>query len=543
MIWLQSPWLFFAVLVTGHLLISSSTATTFLHRGPSKKGAVKLLSGHSLTIPDSTGMKNPRSTAGGARHHVLDFTYHLKKDVLIWDEMKKEGINIRKCRINDSGPRSTLYFEGASIDDSDFKMGVAFSIELSDLEISCRRNLPDYPSIDPTDSYLYFLIRKSERTAGGLLKVVMTITHGMNVVPIVDISVHQEDASPDEVYTLQNNVMYDNDNVDDEVTEEEVESLMSTASRWNALANQNTSYLTLISTKPSLYDETIKVGPFDLKVNVNVNVGVSKFRLRHLLRLQFEWDQSLGGSISARLYFHQDAHDEKKVGQIKRWYIPGISFSIGIPFVGKLSAGAFIGVNWVTQISGSSSMSLDFSANYERKERVTAQLIPPRYDAQKLPGSDPSAILTLSGGTSSSHTLRGFYGIRPLIGAGITHKKTKIRFERRGWRIRIRRRTTTKSIDGNIGADIGIELGTAFQSPAFTAYEGSDLKIGACDKCHSFQGYANFKGKALTAQTVVGSTVKSEKTIVSSLFDIRLGTACLLEAVCPLRRQLNANSE
>lgn len=115
-----------------------------------------------------------------------------------------------------------------------------------------------------------------------------------------------------------------------------------------------------------------------------------------------------------------------------------------------------------------------------------------------------------------------------MIGLGITLMKKKVSFKR----FKIRVTTEKKSIDGNIYGDIGIEVTAAYQFLPFPPYTGCGFKIGTYETCHALQGTAHFTGKDLTAQLVKGSEVKNEAILVSSLFDVPIGMACLIKQQC-----------
>lgn len=284
-----------------------------------------------------------------------------------------------------------------------------------------------------------------------------------------------------------------------------------------------------ISDRLSLLNKRESIAGLDLAVSVDVDVKISSVRLRRLTKLQFEWDQEFVGKFEASLLFLDDSYKSNRTGELAKWFLPGLSFKLGIPLIGKLRAGAFVGINWITRINAGKTVKLFFKAQYKKKQKVTAQLLPPDYNAETVKSeSGASAELSYSSGNDLNVRLSGFYGLRPVIGAGITYTKKKVSFKR----FRLRVSEETKSVEGNLGADVGVEVQAAVKYPPYEPYLGSGLKIGVCEYCHSAQGSAYFKGQKLSVQAVSGNVVKKEKVILDKLFEVRLATVCLSPQVC-----------
>ena len=209
---------------------------------------------------------------------------------------------------------------------------------------------------------------------------------------------------------------------------------------------------------------------------------------------------------------------------------------VRIPFVGSLRAGAFFGLDWVREISITHQATLTVAATYRKEQIATASIFPLRYSARNA-GSSASGNGNLDVSTSLVGTIsvRGFYGARPMVGVGITYTRKKWR--RRGWKIY--RVTESKSVNGNLGADLGAELNMGYRrSPPFAAYSGSGAKIGVCSSCHALQGSLYLKGKRLSVQAIVNGRVTIEKMLVSQLFSVRVGTLCVIRRMCEMRRQI-----
>lgn len=505
-------------------LFSSGEGMTRCHRGPKNKNGVAILRGRALT--DANG--SPADTGSHARH-VVDFSIHLKTDIIIWEELSEDGIRIESCSFPEGASHAKIRLSGKKLDQTDFARGVVLAIEKADLEIGCKKELPSAKEADEADSYWFYRIKRSKNIGDETVLLTVKMIQGMKAVPVIDISVHEKDASKSEIEGLRSFVFEDSPGNDE------------TSSRIAPLYDQNANTFLPMSDKLQLFKKTIPVlGGVSMEVSGSVNAGIRNFRLTRVSGLHFEWDQTLSASLSASLLTRVNLYRSKRTGSLYRAYIPNMSFSLSIPLVGKIQAGAFLGVNWITELDVSANTRLTFNARYQRYERVRASVIPPSYNAENRlpPGTGASSTTTVSVGSSSSVRLNGFYGLRPLIGAGITYTKRKVSF--RWFKIKIA--TETKSVNGNLGANVGLQLYAGYRSTSYPPYSGSGIKIGVCHTCHLLQGSAYFRGKTLSVQTVVSGKVTAERVLVSNLFSIRLGTICALQRVCPLRRQLERHS-
>lgn len=483
-------------------LISLTHARTHLHAGPTHGQNQKILRGRAKTRTP------PADRSGGhlsdTPSRVVKFACHIKKDVLIWDELARDGVKFDACSFKSGDKLSRVRLSGSKLDLTDFQTGVIFTIEKGDFELSCRKPFAPVPGIDSSDNILFYKILKKTVLGPHSVALVMKLIPGRFVVPEVDVSVGEGDDDPHG----EDFEIYDED-------------YMPHSTQRAVTLLQTNETLPVLSRFTS-FQKTINL---DFGAVLEVDAGVSarffNFKVVRLLSLEFRWEQTLDAYVRATLDI-QFAFRKNLQGEFARYFIPGLSFKAGIPLVGSLEAGAFVGLNYVVELQAAVSLKAVFNANYRRHEEVTARIFSPSFDAvNKLPiGSGVSGDANLVIGESTAD-FDGFAGVRPVVGVGLKYTRTKVSFRR--FRLRITKETD--SVDGTLGASIGLKLGVDFTSPPFPPYGGKQLNL-ICSACHHIRANLRFQGKDLSVQLVASGTVRSEKVIVSTLFDLDIGTVC-----------------
>lgn len=561
------------------VLVTHIQASSRLHRAAAPGGAPAVLRGHTLTDPEVAGKKTsepgvsakgePTATKG-ATQHLVDFYVHLEKDTLVWDELAEDGTTMicerprltslptlrptSATRARDSGgsgsgpfkeanlkrletvgparslppvgiPRTLIphpeepvpvanneyivTLTGREIDPADFPVGTAFVISTEAWETQCRFIAGPVVGVDEEDDTLFFEITAPAKSTTGKVTLTLKRISGSTVAPIVDVDVHH-DYVPEAA--LSKKIVFD-------------EEVLSVTSRDIFAADELNNISLPMSERFSFgYKKRVSLSNLGhMDINARVSAGITRFRFTRFWKLQFKWEQYLSASFDGGLHLNGDYRLTPRTGPIFRYWIPGLSFSVGISFIARVKAGAFVGINWIVEMDLNLRADIKFNMRYNRKEEVTAQLLPPRYNARKLPSSSSSgsASIDLMG---SEHYARftGFAGLRPQVGLGLEYKR---------WSFWSFRRKTTR-IDGNVGANIGVEAFAGVQLPPFKPYTGSGGKLGTCDRCHALQGRLSVKGKKLSAQLVVNNRVRSEHVFVQNLFEVRLGTMCGLAVSC-----------
>lgn len=556
------------VFITVFFLVVFADAARYLHRGKASLSKDVVLRGHTLTdSADSLNIQPGLLPKLSHEAHKVDFYVHIERDVVVWDELSESGARLQCFKSGSNlvinpirtprpitGPGigkpfpnhplpidkfdldtfsshdavsdepkvavhqrlSAGYYRlvvtGAGIDTSDFPTKSVLVINNEDWEDSCKTVIEEVAGVDEEDDTLFLEILSSKTLSSSSVSINVKRISGDGVAPIVDVDVHHEtttfSASP-------KSVQFDR-------------GTFTVASKDIHAAEHFATNETLeTSVRPSFsYNNRVPIGSLGhMDLNARVSAGVTRFRFVRLRGLKFKWEQYLHGSFKGNLLLNGAISPDPWTGPIFRYWIPKLSISARIPFIARLKAGAFLGVNWITEIDLKVRADIKFDLRYNRREEVNAQLLPPRYSARNLlspsSGSSGSADVQLSGSYNGAK-FTGFAGVRPQIGVGIEYKRRKW-FK---WK--------TSRIDGNVGANVGIEVFAGVKLPPYAAYSGSGKEIGSCDKCHSMQGRLSVKGKKLSAQLVVNNRVKKEAVFVHHLFEIRIGTLCALPTTCGL---------
>lgn len=188
-----------------------ASATTRLHRGPRSTRNEKLLKGRTATLTETEDAAS-RIIASAPVRRIVDFTLHLRRDVLLYDELKKDGLRLSKCRMyydarTDRYARSSFSVTGSRLDKSDFAVGAVFIVDESNFEPCLRREVPRIRNIDPDDSQMFLRIERFREVRAGAANLVTVFMPGKEVVPTVDINVHER-PEPRAVATMLSDVEY-----------------------------------------------------------------------------------------------------------------------------------------------------------------------------------------------------------------------------------------------------------------------------------------------------------------------------------------------
>lgn len=524
-----------------------------------------VLRGHTLTDSASALNIEPGLLPKlGHEAHKVDFYVHIERDVVVWDELSGSGANLQCFKTGSNlflnpirtprpigvprFPRKPLpidtfpldkfsshlsvadestvvvhqqlgtgYYRlvvtGAGIDTSDFPTRSVLVINNEDWEDSCKTTIEEVSGVDEEDDTLFLEILSSKTLSTTSVSINVKRISGEGVAPIVDVDVHHEKTT---FTAVPKSLQFDHGTFT--VASKDIHAAEHFASNETSLET---------SVRPSFsYNNRVPIGSLGhMDLNARVSAGITRFRFVRLRGLKFKWEQYLNGNFKGQLFLNGAISPDPWTGPIFRYWIPKLSISGRIPFIAKLKAGAFLGVNWITEIDMKVRADIQFDLRYNRREEVNAQILPPRYSARNLlspySGSSGSADVQLSGSYNGAK-FTGFAGVRPQIGVGIEYKRRKW-FK---WK--------TSRIDGNVGANVGIEVFAGVKLPPYPAYSGNGKEIGSCDRCHAMQGRLSVKGKKLSAQLVVNNRVKREAIFVQDLFEIRIGTLCALPATCGL---------
>lgn len=491
-------------------LFVNTHAKTRLREGPRGSQPERVLHGYTKT--DSSPADRSAGGSGGGAPLIVDFAIHIMRDVVLWDELEKDGVMIQSCSFRPGTKYSRLKLSGSKLDLTDFNVGVIFAIEIGDFELNCMKPFRPVPGIDSSDNILFYKITQKIVLGPHAVILKLKLVPGKYVVPEVDFTVHEElPASSDG----EDFAIYDD------------ELLPNTADKAVLPLISNDTLPTAERFTPFKKSIFIARGA-TFFVNAGVRVRFFGFKIVRLTSLEFRWEQSLDAYLRASLNVKFPLQ-KNSFGEIRRVYIPRLNFRAAIPLVGKIQAGAFVALNYVVQLRARVKLQARINAKYKRHEVVTAKLTPARYTAvNKLSfGRGASSSGSVVVAASSSLSSVGFAGVRPVIGVGLTYTTTRITFE--GFKLKTMQ--VSKSVDGNVGASVGAKLAVDYETRPFSRFFGKKLNA-VCNSCHSVRANLRFVGKSLSAQLVVAEEVKAEKVIAASLFNLDIGTFCLVRKPC-----------
>lgn len=429
--------------------------------------------------------------------YFVNYAAELKKDVLVWDELKQDELRITECSRHSDTLNASIRIAGSQLDPSDFKLGASFVINVDDWEENCQPVEPA-SGIDEADDALFYVIEEVSKTEFEVF-CRLRIVSGRTVVPNVEIEVSEV---PSAMSDVSRTVPVSHKTV-----------TAKSNPRQKSLHNDT---LPSVSRPGLSFSKSIKL--FDggsLSARASISADVEKFRVRRLFKTELQWEQRLRASADLELKISKK-FDGATGGELYRAAIPNFGFSARIPFVGRVSAGAFVLVNWFAEIEVDTRVTMRFSAAHELRQIAQARVLPPKFSSRNLPvpRSRGNSTFEFEKELSFELGVRGFVGLRPAVSVEITLGK---------W-----------GVGGNVGAKVGVEASIRARSPPFTPFTSrSVLKLGNCNTCHRLQGELSIRGKDLAIQLMRNNKVEKEVVLVNMLFKIPLGTLCALPASCP----------
>lgn len=488
----------FAVVVVFLCILSLQTAHAFkrLHTVPAlspNSPRFRMLHGSVLT-------KRVNGVHASVPH-IVSFAAELKKDVLVWDELQQDGLRITACSRDARTRTATVRIAGSDLDPSDFKVGAALVISVDDWERNCQAVQP-VVGVDEADDALFYIIDDVAVTDSQVF-CRMSIVSGRDVVPTVEIDV--QNAPPVKRGVPQRGVMF----------EDERDAVRAVQRQVSLQDDGRNDSLPFVERPSVSFHRNIRL--FDgatLDVRASISADISNFKIKRAIKTELQWQQSLRSSATAELDIEKTLQASNE-GEIFKTPIPKFGFSVKIPFVGRVRAGAFVQVDWVAELEVDTKVKVRFNAAHQLRQVVDARIIPPRYSSRNLPVPSSSGGSSFSFGENNEVQvgMTGFIGLRPAVSVEAALGK--------------------KGVEGNIGAKVGVEAATQAKSPPFAPFTSqSALTLGNCDVCHIVRGSVSIKGKDLAAQLVKNNKVEKEVVLKADLFEIRLGTLCAISATC-----------
>lgn len=433
------------------------------------------------------------SRGGQPGKKQLDWSVEIEKDVVMWDELEKDGVKIESCS------NTEVVLAGSELDASDYYKGGVFVIDAEDWENSCGS--PTIAAGVPEEDDCLFYRIDAVKAEDDSVTLSIAMVDGATVAPVVNLGVGEDGGAAPAPAT-------------ENVGFVEVTGGTSTASRQLMVGEKDLSlpFASRVSFNKELNSKATLFTGAELTFGAKVAASIGKFKLVRLRGLQFSWEQRFEASVEAELdaavAFAGDTG-----GELLKVAIPNFGFSAKIPFIGRASAGAFVQLDWVADVEFNTKLNAQFQAKHQVHQVANAKLRPAGLTTRDLiPKNDQTSTGgSLDFGAQAEASLVGFVGVRPGLSLEVTLK--------------------SKGVGGNAGFSVGLQAAARINSVAFPPVT-SGLRIGKCDQCHKLEGDFAIKGKDLGIQLTLGSTEK-EIILVDNLFEKKIAVFCGLAATCP----------
>lgn len=465
------------------------------------------------------------SSAAGEVAHVVDVEVELHMSAVEWRELSLDGIEMDKCRKVKKNRRTKIEISGQAVDLSDFSSSPnAFTITHQEWDSDCGKSIGTFSDISNDDELLCFLIVDSRGDDG--IRAVLTLKriNCMLVAPSVTATV-RNNAVP--ISAVPSRLLNTNGR---SVEEPEVtgKSILEDVS---VPASERISLKFYEKITLSTDSESKVQGLATFEASAGFGVDIQNFSIKKKLKWLF-WKSKVYGNFDVVLWAETSTNldisgsytaDTSK--QLLRQSVPGVGWSIKIPFLGRVGIGGFAKLDFVADIAFEVGASLTTSSSFAKRERVSFDMIPKfKISASLLSKSNSGNSgmeVTNSYSSSASAAITGFAGLRPAAGLEINFGKVF-----KG--------------EANLGVKIGLQASLTAKYPPFDPVNTAGLLVGVCSTCHSVQGVLSLKGKDLELEYSSGSTEK-EITILEDVFDIALGTFCAAERACGMTRVFGNN--
>lgn len=422
---------------------------------------------------------------------IVEISARLMKDVLLWDELKEDGVTIKQCARNTASGRARITFRRSGLDLSDLQVGSSFVISVKDWKAQCSLVLPR-AGIDENDDVLFYTIKKvKKRRNVGIL--IMEITSGKDVIPSVRFNIRTATEADQEGRTRKIE-FYDDDN-----------SVRDMALQRNGHKNISLPVLS----RPSVsFSESVEIFPaVTLSVESSLDVSISNFELVRASSITVKWEQEINAMAGVELSVNEDVPTQEVSGELFKQFIPGFGLGIDLPLVGSFGFGATVTVDWIAEFGADTTVTASYDASYNLRQQVEAEVGNARITSVESLLSDPnSATGSFNFGEELSFSIGidGFIGLRPSISVEAS--------------------IGSNSVSVDVGAKVGLQADVDVMFPTPFQPVSSSRPLGMCDKCHHVRGAVNFVGTDLEAASQV---------LVSSLFEVNVGTLCAVVVACP----------
>lgn len=495
--------IFFVILAA--VLFGCVTGRRRRHFGP--KGSQSSVHLKGLTVGKSTSAEIPN------KNLLVKFDVELKRDIVVWDELKTDGVHITACSSEGRNGEASLGLRGKMLDMSDYSDGTAFVIDVDDWERRCGEVKP-MKSIDSSDQYLFFIIIDGVKSKGKQVNLQLRRVPGSKVAPKVDFEV-MRDVEIEEGM-IPNDLCLDDDPNFAAIDE----SLMGT-SRSYILSNSTLlPYEERFLALRKSFDVDVVEG-VTATVELGFDACITNFRfIRSAFGIpQLGWDQNLEASVTGKLAFGI-LSKRKEIELLKPTAIPNFGYSTDIFLLGKVSAGAFFKADWVLDVSAEATVELSMEASVKTEQSglvhlTTSPTILVRSKEAKSGSVAAQGTFTDGAGAAIKGHFEGFVGVRPAVGVEISLE----RFKKRG-------------VELYVGVDLGAQVVGEVKYPPFEAVTGDWVTVGNCDDCHLLEGTLSMVAKNLSYAGKVNGKTVVENTLLNQILNFPIGSGCAISAQC-----------
>lgn len=452
--------LLFAVLF--FLATAASHARRYRHNGPSGDEVRKHIRGRVLSnVVEGTGGKM----------RLAEVNLDLLGSVVSFDELKLDKIKVQDCVDVDEEKRTHFNLkapDAVTVDMQDFQAGTFFSISRNQWSASCNKNIPDFddlPNIDPT---LFFKITRSVQV-DKMVKLHARMVSRFSVIDgDINVKVLNEYVNPD---TLPRKILFDDteDGLEQSRMFSPVHQLLPTVSKASLSVNKNFDFQ-MSSAISATANFSLTTGIEDFDINFGLTYKKVWFvKIPTGVKVYGDFDVVLEADAGAGLSVKtvQTVDYDK---QLYKQSIPSLGFSLDIPFIGDVGAGAFTAVDFVADVEAKLKADFSVFASVEKRERVSFKLFPSSsFSTSTITDTNSGkTAITSDAEYSASAELTGFAGLRPKVGLEI-----KI---------------------GSIGdAEVGLGISAGVEAAIKASTSGyrpvsTGITVGVCDVNHRLQG-------------------------------------------------------
>lgn len=449
------------------LILTGACARTHRHLGP-KGGEKVFLKGH-----------DKKQT----------FSVELKKDVILWDQLLQDGVQIKSCSVQNTA-FVHIELNGYQLDKSDYVTETAFVINAEDWNVKCAE-LPQSSVIDSADPVHFFSIREAHFVKRNtVVSLQMKRVPGAEVIPSGEIIMSPGgSADKNETKTMFAAVKIDGPSV-----------LPVPRSAKQSIGSDPD--INIVTVFPGVTVSTL----------AELDASIGKLSFERILKLELSWEQSFYVNVSSR-FTASTFYSATNTEEIYRRILPDFSFSRRIFLLGRIELEAFKSLELMHSVSIDTNVDAFITATHENLIRISAAFSSRNLDIERLVppdfGSSGDADVDYDSVLQRETGIDGFFGYR--AGVGVLLSGAGLKFQ------------------VFTSARLGLQATLRKKFPPFPPTSGAN---SACDTCHGLETGLSIIGRDLQTKIYQDGEIRNEKVHDSTLFDLSVPTVCALSTPC-----------